>query len=210
MESILNRFPALTERQQAQLGRMAALYADWNAKINVISRKDMEGFYTRHVLHSLAIAKIVAFRPGTRVLDVGTGGGFPGVPLAILFPEARFTLVDSIGKKIRVVEEVVRELDIQNITAVHGRAESVKGPFDYAVTRAVADLSTLVQWTWGRIAPGGTNTPSNGLFCLKGGDPEGALGAELDAARKAYALYPIAEWFDDPFFETKYVVYLPR
>jgi 16S rRNA (guanine527-N7)-methyltransferase len=210
MDTLFDSFPGLTERQQAQFRRMPALYADWNARINVISRRDMDQLPTRHILHSLAIAKIVTFGPGCRVLDVGTGGGFPGIPLAVLFPEAQFTLVDSIGKKIRVVEGVAQELGLQNVTAVNGRAEALRERFDFVVTRAVADLSTLVSWSWNRIVPGGTTTPSNGLFCLKGGDPNAELGAELAAARKPYALYPIAEMFADPFFETKFVVYLPR
>ena len=189
---------------------MPALYADWNTKINVISRKDADGLAVRHILHSLAIAKVASFQPGARILDVGTGGGFPGIPLAILFPEAHFTLIDSIGKKIRVVEDVARQLGLQNITAIHGRAEALKEKYDFVVTRAVAELSTLLAWTWNKIVPGGANIPANGLFCLKGGDPEGALGTELTAAHKPYALYPIADFFDDAFFETKFVVYVPR
>jgi 16S rRNA (guanine527-N7)-methyltransferase len=209
MEALIRYFPDLTGRQREQFARMGGLYAEWNARVNVVSRKDIDRLYTRHILHSLAIAKIIPFEAGTRILDVGTGGGFPGIPLAVLFPEARFTLVDSIGKKIRVVEDIAARLGLDNVVAVHGRAEALRGTFDFAVSRAVADISVLLSWVRGKIAPTGTHPLSNGVLCLKGGDPQGALGAELDAAKKPYALYPIAEWFDDPFFETKFIAYLP-
>lgn len=209
METPIRYFPDLTDRQREQFALLDDLYADWNAKVNVVSRKDIDRLQTRHVLHSLAIARVVAFRPGTSILDVGTGGGFPGIPLAILFPEARFTLIDSIGKKIRVVEDVVRRLGLENVRAVHGRAEEVRESFDFVVSRAVTDLSAFLPWVRGRVVPGGTNTLANGILALKGGDPSGALGAELDAVKKPYALYSVADFFDDSFFETKFVVYLP-
>lgn len=209
MEALLRYFPDLAARQREQLAALGPLYAEWNARVNVVSRRDIDRLYTRHVLHSLAIARVVSFAAGTRVLDVGTGGGLPGIPLAILFPEARFTLVDSIGKKIRVTRDIADRLGLANVTAVHGRAEALRGPFDFVVSRAVTDLSALLGWTRGLVAPGGGHTPGNGLLVLKGGDPSGALGAELDAARKPYALHPVAEMFDDPFFESKYVVHLP-
>jgi 16S rRNA (guanine(527)-N(7))-methyltransferase GidB len=206
MDILLKYFPELTEHQQEQFHRMYSLYLDWNSKINVISRKDTEQLYTRHILHSLAIAKIAPFKPGTRVLDVGTGGGFPGIPLATLFPEVRFTLIDSIGKKIKVVEDVAAQLGLQNVTAIHGRAEELKGNFDFVVSRAVTEMQAFLPWVWDKITPGGNNDITNGILYLKGGD----LEAELDATRKPYALYPIADLFDNPFFETKFVVYLPR
>ena len=206
MDTILNYFPELTERQQEQFRQMYHLYLDWNSKINVVSRKDIDQLYTRHILHSLAIAKVVSFKPGTRILDVGTGGGFPGIPLAVLFPEARFTLIDSIGKKIKVVSDVAEKLGLTNITAVHGRAEELEGNFDFVVSRAVTEMSAFLPWVWNKITPGGNNDPANGILYLKGGDIE----AELTATKKSYALYPISEFFGEPFFETKFVVYLPR
>ena len=210
MDTLLTHFPALTERQREQFRHMGELYREWNAKINLVSRKDIDRLYTRHILHSLAIAKAVDFQPGTKILDVGTGGGFPGIPLAVLFPEARFTLVDSIGKKIRVAEDVAEKSGLKNVATVHGRAEEIKEKFDFVVSRAVTEMPVFLNWVWNKIVPGGINSLSNGILYLKGGDPAGTLGAELDATRKPYALYPVADFFDDPFFETKYVVYIPR
>ncbi len=206
MESLLQHFPTLTERQREQFERMGELYRTWNAKINLVSRKDIDRLYTHHILHSLAIAKIIDFQPNTTILDVGTGGGFPGVPLAVLFPEARFTLVDSIGKKIKVVEDVAGQLGLQNVTARHGRAEAIDGKFDFVVSRAVTEMSVFLGWVWNKITPGGRNSLANGILYLKGGE----LDAELQATRKPYALYPIADFFNEAFFETKYIVYLPR
>jgi len=204
--TILKYFPTLTEHQQEQFRRMYELYLDWNSKINVISRKDTDQLYTRHILHSLAIAKVISFKPGTRVLDVGTGGGFPGIPLAVLFPEVQFTLIDSIGKKIKVVADVAEQLGLSNIAAIHGRAEELKGKVDFVVSRAVTEMSAFLPWVWNKITPGGDNEMTNGILYLKGGN----LDAELEATKKSYALYPIQDFFDDPFFETKYVVYIPR
>lgn len=195
-------FPDLTERQRAQLAALEPLYKEWNARINLISRKDTDDFRVRHLLHSLAIARACAFPAGARVLDVGTGGGFPGIPLAILFPEAHFTLVDSIGKKIRVVEAVVEALGLQNVTAINARAETLPGPFDYVVSRAVTRMKPFVEWIWDKITPG----EGHGIYYLKGGD----LAEELAEAGKPYRIFPIAEWFDDDFFATKSVVCLPR
>ncbi|MDL2230735.1 16S rRNA (guanine(527)-N(7))-methyltransferase RsmG [Alistipes sp. OttesenSCG-928-L06] len=206
MDVLKTYFPELTERQQEQFRRMYDLYLDWNAKINVVSRKDIDQLYTRHILHSLAIARVMPFKPGARVLDVGTGGGFPGIPLATLFPEAQFTLIDSIGKKIKVVEDVAQKLGLTNVTAIHGRAEELKQDFDFVVSRAVTEMSAFLPWVWNKITPGGDLELSNGILYLKGGD----LDAELEATRKPYALYPIRDFFDDAFFDTKFVVYLPK
>ena len=206
MDVLLKYFPELTERQREQFQLMATLYTDWNSKINVVSRKDIDQIGTRHILHSLAIAKITSFKPGTRILDVGTGGGFPGIPLAVLFPEAQFTLIDSIGKKIKVVADVAQKLGLTNVTAVHGRAEELKERYDFVVSRAVTEMSAFLPWVWNKIIPGGDNDLANGILYLKGGD----LDTEMDVTKKPYALYPIADLFDDPFFETKFVVYLPR
>ena len=206
MDILLTYFPELTERQQQQFRQMYDLYFDWNSRINVVSRKDIDQLYVRHILHSLAVAKVLSFGPGTRVLDVGTGGGFPGIPLAVLFPEAQFTLVDSIGKKIKVVADVAAQLGLSNVTAVHGRAEAVKGLFDFVVSRAVTEMSSFLPWVWNKIAPRGNNSLSNGILYLKGGD----LDAELEATRKPYALYPITDFFPGDFFSTKYVVYIPK
>ncbi len=206
MDSILHYFPTLTERQREQFAQMGGLYREWNAKINLVSRKDIDQLYTRHILHSLAIAKVIDFEPNTTILDVGTGGGFPGIPLAVLFPEARFTLVDSIGKKIKVVEDVARQLGLPNVTALHARAEAIDGKFDFVVSRAVTEMSVFLDWVWNKITPGGRNALANGILYLKGGE----LDTELEATRKPYALYPIADLLDEAFFETKYIVYLPR
>ena len=180
------------------------MYAEWNERINVISRKDIEALYLRHVLHSLGIAKVQDFLPGSRVLDIGTGGGFPGVPLAIMFPETKFVLVDSIGKKIKVVGEVARELGLENVEAVHGRAEKQKGQFDFIVSRAVTNMSDFVKWTRNKFLKESRHSLPNGILYLKGGD----LREELKPFQKA-RIYPLSDYFEEDFFETKKVVYLP-
>ncbi len=199
-------FPDLTPLQRERFAALQALYADWNAKINVISRKDMEHFYERHVLHSLAIARVCAFEPGARIMDVGSGGGFPGIPLAILFPESTFTLVDSIGKKVAVMRGVAEALGLVNVTSLNARAEQVSGRFDYIVSRAVTDMSTFVGWVWNKIEPGRRGTLPAGILYLKGGD----LTEELAATGRKYTLYGINGFFGEEFFETKKVVYVPR
>lgn len=206
MDTIEKYFPDTTPQQREQLAELGGLYADWNNKINVISRKDMEHFYTRHVLHSLAIARICPFDNGAKVLDIGTGGGFPGIPLAIMFPNAEFTLTDSIGKKIMVVNEVAKALGLRNVIPLNARVESISGKFDYAVTRAVAETSTLIGWVWNKIAPGQKGSLANGILCLKGGD----LTEELGRTGKKYEEFLIGKMFDDTFFETKKVIWLPR
>jgi 16S rRNA (guanine527-N7)-methyltransferase len=196
MDEILKYFPGLTARQREQFAALEGLYSEWNARINVISRRETAGgeFYVRHVLHSLALARACDFAPGERVLDVGTGGGFPAVPLAILFPAVSFTAADSIGKKIRVVEEVARAVGLDNLAAVNARVEAIPGRWEWAVSRAVAPAATLLGWVWPRI--------ERGVALLKGGD----LAAELAATRRPYTEYNIADWFDDPFFETKKLI----
>lgn len=203
MEEILKQFPYLTELQQSQLEQLFDLYQDWNAKINVISRKDIDELYTKHVLHSLAIAKIQPFEPGTYVLDVGTGGGFPGIPLAILFPETRFYLIDVIAKKIKVVQAVADSLGLKNVKAEQIRAESVKVDFDFIVSRAVTNMPDFVSWVKAKIKKQHKHKLKNGILYLKGGD----LTEELKDFPKA-TLYDIADFFDDEFFETKKVVHL--
>ncbi len=203
MEEILKQFPYLTELQQSQLEQLFDLYQDWNAKINVISRKDIDELYTKHVLHSLAIAKIQPFEPGTYVLDVGTGGGFPGIPLAILFPETRFYLIDVIAKKIKVVQAVAESLGLKNVKAEQIRAESVKVDFDFIVSRAVTNMPDFVSWVKTKIKKQHKHKLKNGILYLKGGD----LTEELKDFPKA-TLYDIADFFDDEFFETKKVVHL--
>ncbi len=203
MEEILKQFPELTDLQQSQFEQLYDLYQDWNAKINVISRKDIDELYTKHVLHSLAIAKVQPFMPGTYVLDVGTGGGFPGIPLAILFPETRFYLIDVIAKKIKVVQAVAESLGLKNVKAEQIRAESVKVDFDFIVSRAVTNMPDFVQWVKTKIKKQHKHELKNGILYLKGGD----LTEELATFPKA-KLYDISDFFDDPFFETKKVVHL--
>lgn len=204
MELILKYFPDLTEEQRRQLAALYDLYIDWNAKINVISRKDIENLYEHHVLHSLGIARVIRFRPGTRVMDLGTGGGFPGIPLAILFPETTFHLVDSIGKKVRVATEVANAIGLTNISFRHARAQEEKQLFDFVVSRAVMPLSDLIQIIRKNIAPKGINALPNGLICLKGGE----LEHEAMPFKHKTTLHALSEEFEEEFFQTKQVVYV--
>jgi len=204
MDEILKYFPDLTDLQIEQFQKLDFLYHDWNEKINVISRKDIDSLYTKHILHSLGIAKIMKFEPGATVLDVGTGGGFPGIPLAILFPETRFYLIDVIAKKIKVVQGVVDALELKNVKAEQKRAELVKGDFDFIVSRAVTNMPDFVSWIHDKIKKQHKHTLKNGILYLKGGD----LADELKDFPKA-TLYDLAAIFEDEFFETKKVVHLP-
>lgn len=204
MEEIIKQFPNLTDNQLLQFQKLEALYHDWNAKINVISRKDIDELYTKHVLHSLAIAKVQPFEPGTYVLDVGTGGGFPGIPLAILFPETRFYLIDVIAKKIKVVQAVAEGLGLKNVKAEQMRAENAKGDYDFIVSRAVTNMPDFYSWIKDKIKKQNKHALHNGILYLKGGD----LTEELKDFPKATE-YNIAEFFSDSFFETKKVVHLP-
>jgi 16S rRNA (guanine527-N7)-methyltransferase len=204
MEEILKHFPNLTDVQKEQFQKLDSLYHDWNEKINVISRKDIDALYTKHVLHSLGIAKIQSFEPGTYVLDVGTGGGFPGIPLAVLFPETRFYLIDVIAKKIKVVQAVADALGLKNVKAEQIRAENVKGDFDFIVSRAVTNMPDFVSWVKTKIKKQHKHELKNGILYLKGGD----LTEELKDFPKA-TLYDLADFFEDEFFETKKVVHLP-
>jgi 16S rRNA (guanine527-N7)-methyltransferase len=204
MEFILKYFPELTEVQISQFQQLEALYHDWNSKINVISRKDIDQLYVKHVLHSLAIAKIQKFEPGTYVLDVGTGGGFPGIPLAILFPETRFYLIDVILKKINVVKAVAESLELKNVKAEQIRAENVKGDFDFIVSRAVTNMPDFVSWIKDKIKKQQKHELQNGILYLKGGDLREELASFPNAKE-----YNISDFFEDDFFETKKVVHLP-
>lgn len=204
-EIIFKYFPNLSDSQKQQFQRMEGLYADWNQKINVVSRKDVDELYLRHVLHSLGIAKVAEFAPGQKILDVGTGGGFPGIPLAVLFPDVQFILVDAIGKKIRVVQEVVQGLGLKNVTACQQRVESLNQKFDFIVSRAVAAMPTFVYWTQGRLQAGSKASLENGILYLKGGDLTEEL-ADFPTVR----IFELSDYFQDPFFETKKVVYLPE
>ena len=205
MDIILKYFPELTERQREQFAALLPLYEEWNAQINVISRKDMEHFYEHHVLHSLAIAKVIQFKPMAEVLDVGTGGGFPGVPLAIMFPETRFTLIDSIGKKIKVVSDVIEREGLTNAKAMQIRAEALDGEYDFVVSRAVTTLGEFVPWVKKKISKSQYHDMHNGILYLKGGD----LKNELFTFRHKVKTWDISEWFDEEYFETKKVIYLP-
>ena len=204
MERISNYFKGLTEGQLQQFNRLEALYKHWNSLINVISRKDIDELYLRHVLHSLGIAKVQHFKPNTHILDVGTGGGFPGIPLAIMFPESKFYLVDSIGKKIKVVQEVVSSLGLKNVKAEHTRAEKVKGEYDFIVSRAVTNMDDFVKWTRKKVAKKQYHELKNGILYLKGGD----LTEELANFSKA-TIYNLSDYYMEDFFESKKVVHIP-
>lgn len=204
MELINKYFPEITTDQLQKFRQLEALYMDWNNKINVISRKDMGHFYEHHVLHSLGIAKIQQFKPGASVMDVGTGGGFPGIPLAILFPETEFFLVDSIGKKIKVVQEVAKALGINNVEAIQSRAEDVKPKFDFVVSRAVTTLPEFINWVASNLKKESKHALKNGILYLKGGD----LDAELAPFKGKCSVYNLNDYFDEGFFETKKVVHV--
>lgn len=204
VQIITTYFPELTSDQIAKFEALEGLYKEWNARINVISRKDIDELYTRHVLHSLGIAKVQPLLPGSEILDVGTGGGFPGIPLAIMYPGAKFHLVDAIGKKIKVVEAVAEALELENLTAAHQRAEKVKGSFDFVVSRAVTRMPDFVKWVKGKIKKDSRHDLKNGILYLKGGD----LSEELSVYQNVH-LFDLSDYFQEPFFETKKVVHLP-
>lgn len=204
MKIIEKYFPNLTELQISQFIQLEELYKDWNIQINVVSRKDIDELYLRHVLHSLGIAKVIQFKPGAKIMDVGTGGGFPGIPLAILFPETEFHLVDSIGKKIKVVDGVVEGLGLTNVKTTHGRVEEIKDTYDFIVSRAVAQMETFVRWNKGRVSKKQNHDLKNGILYLKGGD----LTEELEKYTSAN-IYELPTYFEEDFFETKKIVHLP-
>jgi 16S rRNA (guanine527-N7)-methyltransferase len=204
-ELIYHYFPQFSAQQKQQIDRLQALYEEWNAQINVVSRKDIDLLYERHVLHSLSIYNFLQFKEGSQILDIGTGGGFPGIPLAIAHPEVQFVLSDSIGKKIKVVQGVTDALGLKNVTAIHERSEKIKGQFDFVVSRAVADISELMKWSNGKIKKQQHNALPNGLICLKGGD----LKEELAPYKKRVQTFDLKDYFQEEFFETKKVVYLP-
>lgn len=204
-EIILKYFPELTSHQKQQFDALFDLYKDWNEKINVISRKDIDNLYVNHILHSLGIAKVMAFKPGASVLDVGTGGGFPGIPLAILFPETNFHLVDSINKKITVVNEVAKGADIKNVRGEWIRAELTKGKYDFIVSRAVTRIKEFYGWVHQKVKEESIHDLDNGILYLKGGD----LDQELGELKRPYSLYELSNYFAEEFFETKKVVYVP-
>ena len=211
---LINRyFPELSAGQQQQFEQLEPLYKEWNERINVISRKDIEALAEHHILHSLAIAKFCSFTPNTEILDVGTGGGFPGIPLAIFFPECRFTLVDAIGKKIKVVQAVADAIGLKNVTALHTRCESLRQQFDFVVSRAVTDLPSFIGWVWPLIKTGAKQAVPNGIIYLKGGDLQEEL-AKTVKKLPGNALPPeeimLSKWFDNEFFTTKKLIYIPR
>jgi len=201
---ILSYFPELSSKQIEQFSKLQELYVHWNEQINVISRKDTENFYERHVLHSLGIAKVIQFKKGTKIMDVGTGGGFPGIPLAILFPDCDFLLVDSIGKKIKVVNEVAHELGLKNVTGIHERAEKVEGTFDFVVSRAVTQMPEFITWVKNKVSKTSKNSLPNGILYLKGGD----LSEEMKTVKQWSKEYKLKDFFEGEFFETKKVVYV--
>ena len=205
MNEILHYFPELTENQLSQLSQLDALYRDWNSKINVISRKDIDNLYQHHVLHSLAIARFIKFKPGTRVLDLGTGGGFPGIPLAIMFPDVKFRLIDGTGKKVRVAKKVADAVGLKNVECVHERGEDEHDKFDFVVSRAVMPLPDLVKLVRKNVSPKDSNAVENGLIVLKGGD----IKDEIKPFGKVVEVDDISQWFQDDWFAEKYVIYLP-
>lgn len=205
MEKIIYYFPKLNDTQIRMFVQLGELYPEWNAKINVISRKDIEQLYEHHILHSLAIAKILSFKPGSTIVDIGTGGGFPGIPLAIMFPEVSFHLVDSIGKKIRVATEIANSIGLKNVSFSNNRMESEKAMFDFAVSRAAMPLADLVKVCKKNIKRTQNNALPNGLICLKGGE----LNDEIQAYKKIASMYELSEFFKEPYFETKKAIYLP-
>ncbi len=205
VDLIKNYFPEITSEQERQFAMLLPLYKEWNEKINVISRKDIDELYERHVLHSLGIAKVISFTPGTNILDVGTGGGFPGIPLAILFPDSNFHLVDSIGKKIKVVNEVASALGLKNVKATHSRVEQINEKFDFIVSRAVTQFPEFVTWVKQKVKKEKKNALPNGILYLKGGD----LSEELKPFINKIKLYDLSNYFQSDFFETKKVVYMP-
>ena len=205
LQKIFHYFPDLSDLQKKQIEELQSLYADWNSKINVISRKDMESFYEHHVLHSMSIAKVIQFTKGTKVLDVGTGGGFPGIPLAILFPDVQFHLVDSIGKKIKVVNEVSAALGLKNVRTSHARAEEIHDRYDFVVSRAVTRLNQFYPWVANKFSKKSHNTLDNGILYLKGID----LTEEFDELGKPYQLFALSDFFKEEFFESKGLIYIP-
>lgn len=205
MEEILKAFPSLTATQIEQFQALLPLYKEWNDKINVISRKDIDNLYAHHVLHSLAIAQNIRWKPGTQILDFGTGGGFPGIPLAIMFPECNFKMIDGTGKKIKVVNAVAQAIGLKNVEAVHLRGEEEKGKFDFVVSRAVMPLPDLVKIVRKNISTSQRNALPNGLICLKGGN----LVAETQPFKNKVQLTPISQWFDNEWFNDKHLIYLP-
>lgn len=201
-------FPQITQQQKEQFGQLQELYENWNAQINVISRQDIENLYVKHVLHSLGIAKVIQFKGGTEIMDVGTGGGFPGIPLAIMFPLCDFLLVDSIGKKIKVVNEVVHALGLKNVKAIHERAENINRDFDFVVSRAVTRMKPFYDWVKYKFTQNSFNSLKNGILYLKGGDLNGDLGEELREVERKFTSYELSDYFEEEFFATKKVIHI--